>query len=66
MRIADIASAIAAFIVRRHLEQGGRIEIPSLGIVIEGEPWPGSVWVGPIWWDDEESHEKGAPYALGT
>lgn len=18
------------------------------------EPWPGSVWVGPIWWDDEE------------
>lgn len=54
MKVADIASSMAALIIRRHLERGGRLKFPELGIVIEGDPWPGSVWVGPIWWEVED------------
>jgi hypothetical protein len=54
MIIANIASAMAAFILRQRLESGASIEIPRLGISISGEPWPGSVWIGPIWWEVDE------------
>jgi hypothetical protein len=35
--LLSVSHAIAAEFIRRHLAKGGRIEIPSLGIVIEAE-----------------------------
>jgi len=25
-----------------------------LDMATDGEPWPGSVWVGPIWWTEAD------------